>query len=113
MIVLLKVILSHVTALITQLNSQNGLQSGFQPQDPQSGVSANKADGNGGPDSSQLYRSNLSNEELDAVRTQEIIAKGVSGILILLLKWFKVSRKLFSLGWHLAKVLMCGRYFEV
>lgn len=32
-------------------------------------------------------------EELDAARTREINTKAVSGILLLLLKWFKVSRK--------------------
>lgn len=33
-------------------------------------------------------------EEIDAMRTRELTAKAVSGILILLLKWFKISREL-------------------
>jgi hypothetical protein len=32
-------------------------------------------------------------EDVDALRTREITAKAVSGILLTLLKWFKVSRK--------------------
>lgn len=35
----------------------------------------------------------LSIEELDATRTREITAKAVSGIMLLLLKWLKLSRK--------------------
>jgi len=37
--------------------------------------------------------SNLSDEDLEALRTQEIAAKAASGVLILLIKWFKVSRE--------------------
>ena len=32
-------------------------------------------------------------EELNAVRSREIISKAVSGVLLILLKWYKVSRK--------------------
>ncbi len=35
----------------------------------------------------------MSLDEVNAVRMREITAKGVSGILLLLLKWFKISRK--------------------
>lgn len=93
-IVLIKAILSHVTALVTQANGQNGLQSGFQFQENQNGNGSAKLDSNGvnGHDNSS------SNEELDAMRTQEIMDKAVSGVLILLLKWFKVSRKSLVLG---------------
>jgi len=31
-------------------------------------------------------------EDLDALRTREITSKAVSGILLTLMKWFKVSR---------------------
>ena len=34
-------------------------------------------------------------EEADSARTREISAKAVSGILLLLLKWLKISRKLY------------------
>ena len=35
-------------------------------------------------------------EDVNEVRSQEISSKAVSGLLILLLKWFKVSRKFFD-----------------
>jgi hypothetical protein len=34
----------------------------------------------------------LNLEELDSIRTQEVTAKAASGMILLLLKWFKVSR---------------------
>lgn len=33
-------------------------------------------------------------EELNVVRAREITSKAVSGILLMLLKWFKISREL-------------------
>ena len=35
-------------------------------------------------------------DELDFARTREIVSKAVSGILLLLLKWLKVSRECHS-----------------
>lgn len=84
-IVLIKAILSHVTALVTQANGANGLQSGFQYQDNQNG----RLETNG------VHSQNgtvATNEELDAMRTQEVLDKAVSGTLMLILKWFKISR---------------------
>lgn len=87
---LIKAILSHVTALVTQANGTNGLQSGFQYQDNQNGrPDSNGVNGHSG--------SVATNEELDAMRTQEILDKAVSGTLMLVLKWFKVSRKQLTL----------------
>lgn len=37
-----------------------------------------------------------SDEEIDAVRSKEISAKAVTGIMVLMLKWFKLSRKFSS-----------------
>lgn len=37
-------------------------------------------------------------EELDAARTREITAKAVSGIMLLLLKWLKLSRELIGIA---------------
>ena len=34
-----------------------------------------------------------SDEEIDTARSREISAKAVTGIIVLLLKWFKLSRK--------------------
>ncbi|KAJ4369867.1 Factor arrest protein 11 [Neocucurbitaria cava] len=87
-IVLVKAILAHVTSLVTQSNGTNGLQSGFQFQDNQNGTTAGRPDLNGVNGHSNTV---ATNEELDAMRTQEVLDKAVTGTLILLLKWFKVS----------------------
>jgi hypothetical protein len=88
-----------VTAFITQPTgqSQNGLAPGYRsevnlrannsqqqnrPQDPASVPLPNSVD-----------PSELPIEEIEALRSREITAKAVSGILLLLLKWFKISRK--------------------
>ncbi|XP_014551565.1 hypothetical protein COCVIDRAFT_112545 [Bipolaris victoriae FI3] len=87
-IVLIKAILAHVTALVTQSSGANGLQSGFQFQDNQNGTTAGRPDMNG----MNGHNGTLAtNEELDAMRTQEVLDKAVTGTLILILKWFKVS----------------------
>lgn len=68
--------------------------SGGGFQDNQNGNGVNKPDGsmNGSlPDVSKIPL-----EDLDRMRMEEIQDKAASGILILLLKWFKLSRKLLS-----------------
>jgi hypothetical protein len=85
--VVLKTILTNVTALITQSNGQNGVQGGFHFQENQNGIAPPN-----GNDNSIQDASNLSIEDLDALRTQEITAKAASGLLLLMLKWFKTSR---------------------
>ncbi|KAF1944894.1 N1221-domain-containing protein [Clathrospora elynae] len=87
-IVLIKAILAHVTALVTQSSGPNSLQSGFQFQDNQNGTTSGRPDMNGANGHSSTV---ATNEELDAMRTQEVLDKAVTGTLILLLKWFKVS----------------------
>ncbi|KAF1844548.1 N1221-domain-containing protein [Cucurbitaria berberidis CBS 394.84] len=87
-IVLIKAILAHVTALVTQSSGANGLQSGFQFQDNQHGTTAGRPDMNGVNGHSNTV---ATNEELDTMRTQEVLDKAVTGTLILLLKWLKVS----------------------
>jgi hypothetical protein len=88
-IVLIKAILSHVTALVTQSSGANGLQSGFQFQDSQNGTTAGRPDMNGINGHTNAV---ATNEELDGMRTQEVLDKAVTGTLVLILKWFKVSR---------------------
>jgi hypothetical protein len=89
-IVLIKAILAHVTALVTQSSGANGLQSGFQFQDSQNGTTAGRLDINGINGHTNTV---ATNEELDGMRTQEVLDKAVTGTLVLILKWFKVSRK--------------------
>lgn len=103
-IVLLKVVLTNVTAIVTQANAngQSGLGPGFQPQENGRDQSlartksnanvAQQANGHNGP--SQEPDVDLSLEELDNTRLREITGKAVSGSLLLLLKWFKISRTL-------------------
>lgn len=50
-------------------------------------------------------------EEIDIARHREITSKAVSAILVLLLKWFKTSRKLMVPRCKLMKDAMKGHYF--
>lgn len=97
-IVLLKAILANVTALITQpLYSQPHPGSNFQgdpnmranvpPQGPRRQQDPANMSNNAPVDVSQLPV-----DDLEALRSREITSKAVSGILLMLLKWFKVSR---------------------
>lgn len=83
---LIKGILAHYTVLLAQ-----------QPQPPPFGPipgvngRVNGANSNNVP--ANTDGPEPSPEELDATRTREITAKAVSGIMLLLLKWLKLSRK--------------------
>jgi hypothetical protein len=92
-IVLIKAILAHVTALVTQSSGANGLQSGFQFQDNQNGTTSGRPDMNGINGTNGHSNPVATNEELEAMRTQEVLDKAVTGSLVLILKWFKVSRE--------------------
>lgn len=93
--VLLKTILANVTALITQTASGPiGVSGSFSFPEGQSGINGQKPETNGAMNGLNLDAAHVSTEELDAIRSQEITAKAASGILVLLLKWFKISRKL-------------------
>lgn len=73
------------------MNGPNGLQSGFQYQESHN-ADSNKGDLANGTEGAGTNAPPPSPDELDASRSQEITAKAVSGILIMLLKWFKISR---------------------
>lgn len=96
-IVLLRPILANVTAIVTQQPAQmppgmagrgnapmtpglNGGPAGQKPMDP--------AGMHPPPEAPEL-----SPEDVDAARTREITAKAMTGILLLLLKWLRLSRK--------------------
>ncbi|KAI9831989.1 MAG: Factor arrest protein 11 [Phylliscum demangeonii] len=109
-IVMLKVILSNVTALFTQPTANgNGQAPNPDPNRPpnadqsssvdhaQAGHRENYArqtengvDGEAKMDEAAI----LTLDEIVAARERDVIAKGVSGSLMLLLKWFKVSHVL-------------------
>jgi hypothetical protein len=80
---------------VTQSSGANGLQSGFQYQDNQNGTTSARPDMNG---LNGHHNHVATNEEMDTMRTQEILDKAVTGALILILKWFKVSRKQHGLA---------------
>ena len=103
-IVLLKVVLANVTALATPNGNQNGITPFFP-------TAEGKSDGNLDKPKSNLNlieqingigNENLLEEaetgysalgDLNAVRLREITSKAIAGILLMLLKWFKLSRK--------------------
>ncbi|KAF2271906.1 N1221-domain-containing protein [Westerdykella ornata] len=91
-IVMMRVFLYHVTALLVPTSSANALQSGYQYQPSQGGQSGN------GPQTNGLNGHagglNPNDEITDKMRTQEILDKAVCGMLLLLLKWFKISHVL-------------------
>jgi len=86
-IVLLKSIMAIATNMI---NPQNGQQQGAQ-----TGGRANGGqqvnNGLNGP--AKTDPGSPSDSDVDEARSREIAAKAVTGILILLLKWFKLSRR--------------------
>lgn len=86
-VVFVRTMIANLTALITQANPPN---SGSNPNFPD--PNQNGQDQNENPNIG-LDTSGLSLEELDAMRSQEITAKAASGLILLMLKWFKVSRK--------------------
>ncbi|KAI9711904.1 MAG: hypothetical protein M1812_007058 [Candelaria pacifica] len=104
-IVLLKAVLPNVTALVPQAgNGINNPASGLQSQDAGNGTGNSqakpKANGNGGRQVNGATNEQNDNiidlsdqipEDLEVVRAREITAKAVSGMLLLLLKWFKIS----------------------
>jgi hypothetical protein len=107
-IVLLKVILTNVTAIAAQsnMNGQNGHLQRYASSRPAIGLGkgkvlndnsngVNPANGHrqiGQSPPSQDLECDAEIEDLDNVRLREITAKAVSGSLLLMLKWFKRSR---------------------
>ena len=99
--VLWKVAFANVSNMVAQ-NGSNGLPNGL-PFGEDGGEAPNKrkqnstsAMGANGMEHGQLAENGDGTdpevEELNAVRTREITFKTISGILILFLKWFKLSR---------------------
>ena len=103
MLVLGKVTFANVSAMVSQTNGLNGMQSGSpfpddsaDPQgkrrsNPNSAIQLNGLANGQHPDYAD--GNDLAVEDLNAARSREITSKAVSGIVITLLKWFKLSRK--------------------
>lgn len=86
---LIKGILAHYTVLLSQ-------QPPAPPFGPMPGANGRATGANSNNASANVDNAEPSPEELDAARTREITAKAVSGIMLLLLKWLKLSRKYFK-----------------
>lgn len=111
-IVLLKIVLSNVTAFTAQAtfsgqaNGQNGIPNSFLLQDnhdtgsipriPKHNLNlAKQLNGHGnGSRAEAEYIPGRDVEETNAVRLREITSKAIAGILLVLVRWFKLSRKI-------------------
>ncbi|KAJ3473552.1 hypothetical protein NLG97_g10247 [Lecanicillium saksenae] len=85
-IVLLRPVFANVAAIVSQQGPQ--MNQGMQGR--------NGPGMNGGPngDNGRADAPEMSPEEVDAARTREITTKAMSGILVLLLKWLRLSHVL-------------------
>jgi hypothetical protein len=93
-IVLLRPILNNVTAIVAQ---QTGQQPGGMGRGNNVGPTPGINGGPGGPNTQghngATDMSEPSPEDIDAARTREITTKAMTGILVLLLKWLRLSRE--------------------
>ena len=112
-IVLLRPILANVTAIVASqppplgpgMSSRGQNSAGSQGMN---GVGFRPQDG-GGAQNTGSDTPEPTPEEVDAARTREITSKAMTGILVLLLKWLRLSRK-HRLASHL---LLSKEYAEV
>ncbi|KAI1103564.1 N1221-domain-containing protein [Jackrogersella minutella] len=114
-IVLMKGVLYNVTACITlpaNSQQQTGMQGGSQPR-VNGGLATNRSQ-----DSSMAANGSFTQdgtetslEDLDATRCREIESKAATGIILLLMKWLKISHVLkFE---YLAQLLLDSNYLPL
>ena len=116
MVVFWKLVFSHVSNLVAQ-NTREGLQNGSSlPEDGSNEVqvtgkrraNTNSSGNNNGMANGQLAENEDGTdpvvEELNTLRSREITTKAVSGVLLILLKWFKLSRRIFRI-WTMRRIL--------
>lgn len=102
-IVFWKVIVANVSTLVSPANGPNRIPSSFSFVEDNADAQGkrrsniNPVNGlaNGQASESPEGAADIAAEELNAVRAREITSKAVSGVLLMLLKWFKISRELF------------------
>lgn len=88
----MRVVLSNVTAFITMpQRGQEGQPSHARMNQAGAPFSRSQEGINGAGPQESLE---MSLEDLDQVRARELEGKALSGVILLLLKWFKISRKL-------------------
>ena len=92
MIVLLRPILNNLTAIMA---TQQQLPPGMAGRGNNPGVNGGPMPNKNADGTNQAPREipEPTPEEVDAARTREITSKAMTGILLLLLKWLKLSRK--------------------
>ncbi|KAI9885462.1 MAG: mitochondrial Homoaconitase [Watsoniomyces obsoletus] len=104
-IVLLKVILLNLTTVLSNPTQANGVNGNAE-----NGDGPHKEEG-GTDDDNAKVKPVLTPEQLEAERTREIEFKAVSGVLLLLLKWFKLSHILkFE---YLAQLVLDSNYLPL
>ncbi|KAH6655110.1 hypothetical protein BKA67DRAFT_559510 [Truncatella angustata] len=110
-IVLMRVVLANVTAFITMPQRGPDVQSNNSRLN-QNGVPLFRSqDGGGINGSGPQDSSEMSLEDLDQVRARELEGKAISGVLLLLLKWFKISHVLkFE---YLTQLLLDSNYIPL
>ena len=116
-IVLLKLFLSNVTAFSAQVNGQNALPNSIGHPEKQRGpCRPPKSNVNLAKQMNGLLTGTHGDEtadptvvELNLTRLREITSKAIAGILLIMLKWFKLSRRLKALGRLDLGVLMITR----
>ena len=111
---------------MAQSNGQNGLPNNLSFPEDNGDPAQGKRKVNG---TSAVHLNDLANgqladnedvtdpivEELNAVRLREITTKAISGVLLMLLKWFKLSRESsrFMGIWYSAKIKLPIRYPKI
>ena len=121
-----KAIFANVSALVAQSNGPNGLPNNlsFPEDNSDSAQGKRKVNGASAVHLNGLATGQLADnedvtdpivEELNAVRLREITSKAISGLLLMLLKWFKLSRELpqFSNDFNNAEADLLTRYLEI
>ena len=101
-VVFWKLVFSHVSSLVAQ-NGQDRLQNGASfPEDGSNEPQGKRRLPNSSAGINAMANGQLSEnedgtdpvvEELNGLRSREITTKAVSGVLLILLKWFKLSRE--------------------
>ena len=117
---LLKVILLNVTALTVSTSGPSGTPGAFalpnlrekegSPRLPRSNRNLAKQLRNlgNGVNTDNDHTADQGVEELNAVRLREITSKAIAGTILLLLRWFKLSRK-FGVPEELHKAVLIPR----
>ena len=95
-VVLWKELFQNVSALVTnssptnQVNGEDGIEAGMRRKTNANSSASLNALANGHPEPEDPMERSI--EATNEIRSREITAKTVSGIILILLKWFKVSR---------------------